>query len=283
MFVGHQNGGGIFVFDLDRDSGDFHFVGEYLTDYSETAGLEYDRSVGLLHVWHDSSFDVLSVLDLTSTPVTGMSYRQFNVLESFEGPSHANHEGIAIMSSADCSAGGRSFFMTTDDGGSASLFLYQEFSPGCDSMTVFCEGDGSGAPCPCGNNGSSGEGCANSSASGASLNTSGTTSASADDLALVANGLVSGQAALLFCGSLQMSGSLPLGDGLRCAGGSLRRLGVRVPDVAGAASWGPGYAATEGWTSGETRYFQVWYRDSVGGPCLNGFNLSSGRAATFSP
>jgi hypothetical protein len=283
MFVGHQNGGGIYVFDLDRNSGSFNFVGEYLTDYSETAALEFDRSVGLLYVWHDSSFDVLSVMDLTSTSVAGMSYRQFNVVESFQGPSHANNEGLAIVSSADCSMGGRDLFMTTDDGGSASLFWYREFSPGCDSIPVFCQGDGSVTPCPCGNTGSSGEGCANSSASGASLVTSGTTSVSTDDLVFSASGLIAGRSALLFCGTLQLGASLPLGDGLRCAGGTLRRLGVQVPSAAGAASWGRGYAAREGWASGETRYFQVWYRDTVGGPCLNGFNLSSGRAVTFSP
>ena len=38
-----------------------------------------------------------------------------------------------------------------------------------------------------------------------------------------------------------------------------------------------------GWSSGDTRYFQVWYRDPIGGPCGSGFNLTSGVEATFAP
>ena len=46
--------------------------------------------------------------------------------------------------------------------------------------TSFCLGDGTGAACPCGNTGSSGNGCANSTfAAGGHLAASGTAGASA--------------------------------------------------------------------------------------------------------
>ena len=59
------------------------------------------------------------------------------------------------------------------------------------------------------------------------------------------------------------------------------RLGVRTPSATGAATWGPSLGAVGGWSAGDTRYFQVWYRDPAGGPCASGFNLSNGLALSF--
>ncbi|MDG2333974.1 MAG: Ig-like domain-containing protein [Myxococcota bacterium] len=130
MFVGHQNGGAIFVFDLNRTTQGFVFVGEYLTGQNDTSGLEFDRSTGLLYVWHDAGIDVLSVSDLSSTPVSGL-VRQLNILRAYDGPSSQNNEGIAVYPAGECTAGERSFFMTIDDGDDEALRWYQQFSDGC--------------------------------------------------------------------------------------------------------------------------------------------------------
>jgi hypothetical protein len=155
----------------------------------------------------------------------------------------------------------------------------------CQLAIAFCFGDGSGAPCPCGNTGGPGKGCANSFGAGAQLSAGGSNSVSADDLTFLCTGLIPHKSSMLFSGTLQENGGLglTLGDGLRCAGGSLSRIQVTLPDSFGVASWGPGYAAGEGWSSGDTRFFQIWYRDTVGGPCLSGFSVSSGLAVTFAP
>lgn len=147
-----------------------------------------------------------------------------------------------------------------------------------DATPVFCHGDGSGSPCPCSNTGSQGDGCLNSTGSGAGLTMAGTNSSSADDLRLRASGLVPGQTALLFTGTSPVNSGLgnTLGDGLLCIGGSIVRLETRVPNPAGEATWGPGLIGAQGWAPGSTRYFQVWYRDSVGSPCGSGFNLTNG-------
>ncbi|HIG11962.1 MAG: hypothetical protein ABGY71_08020 [bacterium] len=285
MFVGHQNGGAIFVFDLNRSTGAFVFVGEYTTDRSETAGLEFDRSSGNLYAWHDAGFDILSVLDLSSTALPGTGQRAFTVVEAFMGPSHANHEGIAVVSNVDTSNSTRSFFMTTDDGGTASLLRYADFTHGCLENPVFCGGDNAGVDCPCGNNAGGEGGCGNSLGVGMLLDSTGSNSITADDLGFLAGGLIPGNPALLFSGTLRLNTGLgmPFGDGLRCVGGATRRLAVRLPTASGDASWGPGYATNEGWLGGQTRYFQVWYRDPGGGPCLGGFNLSNGLEVTFTP
>ena len=95
--------------------------------------------------------------------------------------------------------------------------------------------------------------------------------------------MLPGQPALLFVGDNAINGGdgQPFGDGLRCAGGNVVRLGVQVPDGGGDASWGPGLGGSGGWQSGDTRRFQAWYRDPVGGPCGTGFSLTNGIEVLF--
>jgi hypothetical protein len=150
---------------------------------------------------------------------------------------------------------------------------------------AYCFGDGTGGLCPCGNFGGAGEGCANSSGAGARMIATGSTSVGADDLGFQTAQLLPNQPALLFAGLNQVNGGagLPFGDGLRCAGTNVRRLGVRVPDAGGGASWGPGLAAAGGWAAGDIRRFQTWYRDPVNSPCGQLFNLSHGLELVFVP
>jgi hypothetical protein len=151
--------------------------------------------------------------------------------------------------------------------------------------TPVCFCDGSGTAAPCGNTGGAFEGCANSTGSGASLAGFGSDSASADDLVLDGLGMLPSQPALLFVGNNTLNGGngVTFGDGLRCAGGSVVRLGVQFPDAGGGASWGPGLGATGGWGSGDGRTFQGWYRDPSGSPCTSGFNLTSAVRVVFGP
>ncbi len=151
--------------------------------------------------------------------------------------------------------------------------------------TPYCFGDGSGTPCPCGNLGGSGEGCASSLGSGAALVAGGTASVSADDLTFAASRLLAGQAALCFVARNPLNGGdgLLFGDGLRCAGGGLIRLGVDIPGGAGDAAWGPGLSVKGGWAAGEARLFQVWCRDPIGSPCASDFNLTNGVSVVFRP
>ena len=150
--------------------------------------------------------------------------------------------------------------------------------------TTYCSGDGSGATCPCGNVGGFGIGCANSSGSGASLFGDGSTSVLQDDLVLTCLGMPAQKPSLLFVGTQQVNGGAGalFGDGLRCVGGPIQRLGVQVSDAGGAATWGPNLAPAGGWSAGDLRRFQVWYRDTAG-PCATGFNLSQGIEIVFAP
>ena len=164
----------------------------------------------------------------------------------------------------------------------SSVWL-SETVPNSDALgVVMCVCDA--AVAPCGNPGGPEEGCGNSTGSGASLAAFGSTGVSADDLFLRVAGAIPSQPALLIVGTQALNGGagVPFGDGLRCAGGSVVRLGVQVPNDLGTATWGPGLAADGGWVAGDTGTLQAWYRDTVG-PCNAGFNLSNGLQVTFSP
>lgn len=156
--------------------------------------------------------------------------------------------------------------------------------------TAYCFGE-SGS-CPCGNTGGAGEGCANSTGSGAILGATGTTSVTTDDLVLTATQVPPDVFGLLYRGG--GTGSLAFGDGLRCVtAGSTGLYRLNPPTTSGPGGTltrGPGLVAQSltlpgsgALVAGETYYFQAWFRDSVGSPCGSGFNLSSGLQVTFTP
>ena len=149
--------------------------------------------------------------------------------------------------------------------------------------TQYCFGDGLGTACPCLNNndGSNGSaGCANgSSTGGASLDATGTPSVGGG-VVLTTTGVQPTQPGLYFRAdnAVNAGAGILFGDGLRCAGGALVRLGVVVSSPAGVAtSTGDPLA---GLIAGDIRRFQFWYRNPAGSPCGNSFNLSNGYEIT---
>ena len=171
-----------------------------------------------------------------------------------------------------------------DHDGSGAGAAYAFTVVGVCGIADYCFGSGDHTPCPCGNDADSREGCQNSTGSGATAAAAGSVSVTADDLSIHGDWLVPSQPALLFAGinAINQGDGVAFGDGLRCAGGAIERLGVRVPDDCGHASWGPGLVGQGGWGAGDRRRFQIWYRDPSG-PCASGFNLTNGLDARFTP
>ncbi len=97
-------------------------------------------------------------------------------------------------------------------------------------------------------------------------------------LVLLASGSPPNQPGLFFQGDNAINGGLGLsfGDGLRCAGGNVVRLEVVPTNGAGDASSSLSLSVAGAVTAGQTKRYQWWYRDPVGGQCGSGFNLSNG-------
>jgi hypothetical protein len=152
--------------------------------------------------------------------------------------------------------------------------------------TPLCFGDGTGTACPCGNSGAAGHGCANSiDPNGALLAASGTPSVSADTLVLSGSGMPNASA-LYFQGSSALNGGLgaAFGDGLRCAGGQVIRLGTKT-NASGASQYpatGDASISVRGLdVAGDVRVYQAWYRNAATFCTSATYNLSNGVQVTW--
>jgi hypothetical protein len=161
---------------------------------------------------------------------------------------------------------------------------------GCGSPGVaFCAGDGSATPCPCGNASTPGtnSGCVNSLGRAAHLQASGLASVGLDTLVLHGSGMTNG-ACLYFQGTARIAGGqgAVFGDGLRCAGGTIVRLGIEA-NVQGASQYpnaGEARISVKGTDApGATRRYQAWYRDAAAFCTPSTFDLSNGLEVLWVP
>jgi hypothetical protein len=164
--------------------------------------------------------------------------------------------------------------------------LVVDFTPPA-PLVAFCFGDGSGTACPCGNAGAAGNGCANSlNANGANLAGTGSASIANDTLALVGTGM-GNSSALYFQGTTQVGAGAgaAFGDGLRCAGGSVIRLGTET-NMNGASVYPTGAnppVSVRGGitTAGSVRHYQCWYRNAAAFCTAATYNLTNGLTVTW--
>jgi hypothetical protein len=167
------------------------------------------------------------------------------------------------------------------------------YAPG----TSFCEGDGSlPTPCPCANFGQPGHGCDNSIGTGGAVLTSlGGASLAVDTLSLTSTGERATALSVFLQGTTRLANGVPYGDGVRCVGGILKRIGVKSA-VGGSVTYpGPGDLTISAKSAalgnvihpGETRYYQVYYRDPTATfcppPAGSTFNTSDGQIIPWSP
>lgn len=154
---------------------------------------------------------------------------------------------------------------------------------------------GTAASCPCGNFGSTGRGCNNSNGTsgnlGAELSATGNASATLanDTFTLSAIGLPN-SAGLYFQGTAQLGGGngVVFGDGLRCVGGTITRIGI-VTAAGHASSYPPSPASLRisqqgAVSAGDVRNYQLWYRDPSPTFCTAAtFNLTNAVRVTWQP
>ncbi len=160
---------------------------------------------------------------------------------------------------------------------------------GSGAGTPICFGDGSGTACPCANNSAVGAeiGCLNSFAMGGKLLVSGNASIANDSLVLQGSQMPN-SSALYFQGTAPLIGGAGtvFGDGLRCAGGTVIRLGTKANSV-GASQYPVGAdqsVSVRGLcTPAAMRVYQVWYRNAAVFCSPSTFNLTNGVSVTWNP
>lgn len=162
---------------------------------------------------------------------------------------------------------------------------------GPDTPEGFCFGAGLGTACPCSNGVGIYDhaGCRNSTGLGGRLLSSGTASVSADTLTLLGSQMPGSSSALYFQGDAAIGGGAGslFGDGLRCVGTNVIRLGDVVNSGSGTSAYPSGAApavSVQGAVgAGSTKNYQVWYRNAAVFCTSASFNLTNGLRATWTP
>ncbi|MCY2959047.1 MAG: hypothetical protein NTY35_02690 [Planctomycetota bacterium] len=157
------------------------------------------------------------------------------------------------------------------------------------SGTGYCFGDGTGTACPCGNNSpvGGGAGCLNSLGTGGLLSAIGVSSISADTLVLQGTGMPN-SSALFFQGTTQAGAGAgtAFGDGKRCAAGTVIRLGTKS-NAAGSSQYPVGadirISVRGANAAGNSRSYQVWYRNAAAFCQAETYNLTNGWQVTWTP
>jgi hypothetical protein len=223
----------------------------------------------------DASNNVLATLPITAPANCSWTW---NGWDAGSGPL------IKRVQIAGNYSGGAGGFMMMDD-------MELDAGPATGVGTPICFGDGTLAPCPCGNSGQPGKGCDNSAATGgAVLTASGSTSP--DTVVLSSSGELPTVSSVFLQGDQQIAPAV-FGDGLRCAGGNLKRLYVKsaVGGVATAPQSGDPSITAQSAALGDpiapgtSRFYQVYYRDPdlnfCPAPPGNSWNASSGLQITW--
>lgn len=210
------------------------------------------------------------------TPVMGAT---FDALGNMQVSATAGQNGSMYVSPS-----GRFVIFTGRVGGSVNkrgIFLLDRGGP----VTTSCFGDGTGAACPCANQGSAGNGCANSVfSSGAHLAGSGVASVANDTFVLTASNIPG--PGLFFQASGLPASPILFGDGHLCASVGILRLGVVFPTASTAAypgglTPGPIHIAGAPIQPGDLEHYQCWYRDAAAFCTSATFNLSNLLSVTW--
>lgn len=162
-----------------------------------------------------------------------------------------------------------------------------------DSGAPFCLGDGlSSLDCPCNNESLTvlQGGCENSTGNPGVLVASGVADVNGDTILLSASGMPGSSTCLYFQGSAKQAGGTGVifGDGLRCAGGTVIRLDTKTNSVVGTSAYPVGSdprVSVRGLVpaGGGSRYYQVWYRNSVFFCSTSTYNLTNGYELHWQP
>lgn len=150
---------------------------------------------------------------------------------------------------------------------------------GCDAIgDLFCFGDRSSGPCPCGNFSATPQraGCLNSLGTGGTLRARGMSSIAHDSLELAGGGMTN--SSVLYFQAVQRTSGVPFGDGIKCTAGPFVRLGTKV-NVGGASLYPEPVdvpIATKGFvTSSATRHYQARYRNVTAFCTSESFNYTN--------
>ncbi len=239
------------LYQIDKTDASTRYIGQTGLDATYAQGMDFDYSTNTLYATytHSTIANDFVVFDLTTgaaTVIPGFRAGEFEMAVQVPAP------GLAGIG------------------------------------TAYCFGDPGNIPCSC-NNSNDGmvpcSGCRNGvHGSGAQLLAFGTASVSNDTVSLWGSRSEPNNFGLFFQADNMLTGAPYMGDGLRCAGGNLKRLQTRISDDVGDAHTSVVITLKAGnITAGDTKNYQWWYRNPAGSPCGTDQNTSNGYSIYWGP
>jgi Tol biopolymer transport system component len=158
-----------------------------------------------------------------------------------------------------------------DTNGASDIYVRDQSATG---LTILCDPGSAGVmACPCANPPSgSGRGCNNSSATGgAALAGSGVAYLSMDSLVFATSGEKPTATSIVLQDNALIAGGLVFGQGVRCVGGSLKRLytksasggSITAPQGGDPSVSARSAALGDVISAGQSRWYLVYYRDPI--------------------
>jgi hypothetical protein len=222
----------------------------------------------------------------------GLAGSSIEPIEVHQNLAFSSNPEVQVQVTASRGAAGRRNFATWTyqfagnndvNGGTYEAPLFSFFCvPGVDGV----------ATCPCANPPAGGMGCNNSAGTGgASMTVSGTPSLSADTLTLSQAGELGTSVSVVLQGDARIAAGAVFGGGVRCTGGSLKRLFIRAASggaVTAPIAGDPSISAMSALLGAPipacgTRFYQIYYRDPNLGFCAAGFNVGNAVRAIWAP
>lgn len=238
-----------------RPGGSIDFTGSGQYTYVESGAVDMPSTPSIPPGTYNQSFS-----SYNGTPWVSGDSSIFNTpLSSISGP-----PGMWTLTIYDWAGA---------DTGAFSGWTIEGFQGGSTGQG-YCFGDGTGSACPCSAYGAQGDGCVNSSGSGATLTGTGAASLSFDTFTLDVVGAPANKPGIFFQGVNQLSN--PINDGILCTSMSIAHS-VDFTGPNGTASR-TNFAATAG--PGAVLNYQYWYRDPSNA-CGGGSNYTNGWTVTW--
>ena len=214
-----------------------------------------------------------------------------------EPHTHSTPDGISSDGRYVAFSSGSGLLVPGDTNGWLDVFVRDR--TGGSDFTSLCEPGADGVlPCPCANPPAGpGRGCDNSAATGgASLSASGSTSLSSDSLVFTTSGEKPTATSVLLQGTSLAATGVVYGQGVRCVGGTLKRLFTKT--ASGGSITAPNFSTGDPSVSarsaakgnpisaGQSRWYLVFYRDPIvlgGCPVTSTFNTTQTGRIDWSP
>ncbi|MBI5363178.1 MAG: hypothetical protein HZA53_08365 [Planctomycetes bacterium] len=273
IVAGTTLGGGASLHRMNSVTGAILTTVQILGTTSRMVDVDFDPNTGACYMLEEATNNLVEIDLATGLRLSTTSLAPYLI------------QGNTLAGGIAFDTHGEFLYVGTGTGAAANTIIRLQR----DFETSICDGTDPLFPCPCGNPGAPGAGCASSvNPNGAVMHSVGVPDIADDTLVVRALGIPVTAPVLFFQGTTPTAtGPTVLGDGLICVSGSIIRLGTKIASGGVATYPGPADPALHVRgaipAGGGTRYYQGWYRNASNFCTSATFNFTNAIQVRWTP